>query len=99
MGIDLEADGDKGRAQEIVQQVKALEYEGYQFDGAEASFELLLRRHTGEFTPYFRVVESRALYLMLLWPERSETSTWRLPPTVSGSMCSYMAASFMTALT
>lgn len=59
LGVDLEADGDKGRAQEIVQQVKALEYEGYQFDGAEASFELLLRRHTGEFTPYFRIVESR----------------------------------------
>jgi len=59
LGIDLDAEEHKGRAKEIVQQVKALEYEGYQFDGAEASFELLLRRYTGEFTPYFRIIESR----------------------------------------
>ncbi|UCH62590.1 MAG: citramalate synthase [Fidelibacterota bacterium] len=59
LGIDLDANGRKGQAREIVKQVKALEYEGYQYDGAEASFELLLRRHTGEFAPYFRIVESR----------------------------------------
>ncbi len=59
LGIDLDVDEDKRHAKEIVQLVKALEYEGYQFDGADASFELLLRKHTGEFTPYFHIEESR----------------------------------------
>jgi 2-isopropylmalate synthase len=38
--------------------VKSLEYEGFQFDGAEASFELLLRKETGDFFPFFNVVDS-----------------------------------------
>jgi 2-isopropylmalate synthase len=59
LGIDLDQDNGRSQAAEIVKWVKSLEYEGYQFDGAEASFELLLRQHTGEFTPFFQVVDSR----------------------------------------
>ena len=57
MGIDL--NGDKNLVKKIVQHVKSLEYEGYQFDGAEASFELMLRSETGEFSPFFTVLDSR----------------------------------------
>ena len=42
----------------VVKRVKSLEHEGFQFDGAEASFELLLRRETGDFTPFFQIVDS-----------------------------------------
>ncbi|MFC1583063.1 citramalate synthase [Candidatus Neomarinimicrobiota bacterium] len=59
LGIDLDQENGRSQAAEIVKWVKSLEYEGYQFDGAEASFELLLRQHTGEFTPFFQVVDSR----------------------------------------
>ncbi len=57
MNIDLTA--DKDLAKRIVKRVKSLEYDGYQFDGAEASFELLFRSETGEFTPFFEVLDSR----------------------------------------
>ena len=43
----------------IVQKIKQLEYEGYQFEAAEASFELLLQEELGEFTPYFDVIDTR----------------------------------------
>ena len=39
--------------------IKSLEHEGYQFEGAEASFELMLRERNGTFKPYFDVVDSR----------------------------------------
>ena len=46
---------------EIAGIVKEMESDGYQFDGADASFELLVRRHRGEFRPTFKVTEFRIL--------------------------------------
>ena len=43
----------------IVHNVKELEHKGYQFDGAEASFELLLHRELGNFKPFFEVLETK----------------------------------------
>ncbi|HED31258.1 MAG TPA: citramalate synthase [Prosthecochloris aestuarii] len=43
----------------MVQRIKKLEHEGFQFDVAEASFELLLRQEMGQFTPFFEVLESK----------------------------------------
>ena len=57
-GLGMEV-GDDGK--EIVGIVKELESRGYQFDGADASFELLVRRHRGEFKPMFGVPEFRVL--------------------------------------
>jgi 2-isopropylmalate synthase len=37
----------------ILAQVVKLENEGYQFEAAEASFDLLVRRETGSFHPHF----------------------------------------------
>jgi 2-isopropylmalate synthase len=50
----------------IVERVKELEHDGYQFEAADGSFELLMRRETGEYEPLFTleswrvVVEQRA---------------------------------------
>jgi 2-isopropylmalate synthase len=50
----------------IVERVKALEHAGHQFEAADGSFELLMRRETGEYEPLFRleswrvIVEQRA---------------------------------------
>ncbi len=57
LGIIL--NGDKTLLRKVVDQVKELEHNGYQFDSAEASFELILRRQMGEFEPFFDVLDSR----------------------------------------
>ncbi|HQL34061.1 MAG TPA: alpha-isopropylmalate synthase regulatory domain-containing protein, partial [Treponemataceae bacterium] len=38
---------------QIVARVKELEHEGYQFEGAEGSFELLVRKNMGKYKPFF----------------------------------------------
>ena len=50
LGIDLDADGHAAHA---VERIKELEHLGYEFQGAEATFELLLKTLRGEPTEYF----------------------------------------------
>ncbi len=63
---------DEAGAARVVERVKALEHAGYQYEVADGSFELLLRRETGTYQPLFRleswrvIVEKRA-------DERAET--------------------------
>ncbi len=45
----------EGRRQ-LLQRVKELEYQGYQFEGAEASFDLLARRVLHTYKPYYEAV-------------------------------------------
>jgi 2-isopropylmalate synthase len=40
----------------IIESLKDLEHQGYQFEAADASFELLVRRLLGRFTPHFSLV-------------------------------------------
>ncbi|NTW51799.1 MAG: citramalate synthase [Chlorobiaceae bacterium] len=57
LGIALPEKGELFR--NLVNHVKTLEHQGLQFDGAEASFELILRKAMGQFTPFFEVIESK----------------------------------------
>jgi 2-isopropylmalate synthase len=63
---DLGLELDDETAVRVVGRVKDLEHAGYQFEAADASFDLLLRKETGEFEPLFRleswrvIVEKRA---------------------------------------
>ena len=50
-GIDL--DKNTPDARRILDMLKRLEDEGFQFEGAEASFELLMERALGNHRPYF----------------------------------------------
>lgn len=59
IGIDISADSPRIGA--LVDLVKTREYEGYAYDGAEASFELLARRLTGEVPEYFNVRAFRVI--------------------------------------
>ncbi len=45
----------------IVKEVKDLENKGYQFEGAEASFEILIRRAMKTYRPFFRLIEFKVL--------------------------------------
>ena len=47
--------GDEARA--VVERVKELESRGYQFEGAEASFELMVRRLDRAYVPPFELVD------------------------------------------
>lgn len=53
IGLDLDADDPK--LHRLLEDVKAREYEGYAYDGAEASFELLARRAVGEVPQFFHM--------------------------------------------
>ncbi len=53
MGLQLGPD----RATQVVDRVKALEAEGYQFEAADGSLELLIREVDGWANPYFEVEE------------------------------------------
>lgn len=59
IGIDIEPD-DK-RLGALLETVKANEMQGYAYDGAEASFELLARRVLGDMPEYFRCTSFRVL--------------------------------------
>ncbi|KMT21202.1 citramalate synthase [Clostridium cylindrosporum] len=52
---------DSKEAQEMVDILKKLEYEGYQFEGAESSFELLIRKHLGKTKEFFKVIDFRVI--------------------------------------
>jgi len=56
-GISLE-DADAAR---VIERVKELEHHGYHFEAADGSFELLLRKQTGDYEPLFRLESWRAI--------------------------------------
>jgi len=56
---------DSPIATEIIKRVKELEFEGYQFEGADGTFELLVRRALGTYQPFFtlenfKIIEDNA---------------------------------------
>jgi 2-isopropylmalate synthase len=51
--IGIAVDGGDRRVERLVDLVKQREFEGYAYDGAEASFELLARRMLGHVPSYF----------------------------------------------
>ncbi|MEA2199242.1 MAG: 2-isopropylmalate synthase, partial [Solirubrobacteraceae bacterium] len=56
-GIEI----DDVAARRVVERVKELEHHGYHFEAADGSFELLLRKETGEYEPLFRLESWRAI--------------------------------------
>jgi 2-isopropylmalate synthase len=59
MGIKLGGNGYDSR--EIVNKIKAMEDKGYQFDAAEGSLELLIRKVTGQFKDPFMLESFRVI--------------------------------------
>jgi 2-isopropylmalate synthase len=51
--IDPSLTKESAAAAHILEQLKALEHEGYQFENAEGSFDLLMQRLLGKFEPFF----------------------------------------------
>jgi 2-isopropylmalate synthase len=53
--------GDDGFAQRVVERVKELEHEGFQFEAADGSFELLMRKEAGTHEPLFTLESWRVI--------------------------------------
>lgn len=51
--VDANITKDSPETKEIVNLLKEQENQGYQFEGAEASFELLIRKYLGKYKPFF----------------------------------------------
>ena len=52
---------DDVRLSKVIDTIKDLEYNGYQFEGADASFELIVHKIFGNFKPYFKVKEFKTI--------------------------------------
>ena len=59
VGVDMKSDG--GAHREVLENIKKLEEDGYQFENADASFALLAKRVQGELPEFFEVLEYEIL--------------------------------------
>jgi 2-isopropylmalate synthase len=52
---------DEDIAARVVERVKSLEHEGFQFEAADGSLDLLIRRESGQYAPLFRLESWRVI--------------------------------------
>jgi len=57
--LDMNLSKNTPETKKILKTVQDLENEGYQFEAAEASFELIMRKVTGKFKPFFELISWR----------------------------------------
>lgn len=62
---------DSPETEAIINKLKELEYQGYQFEGAESTFELLIRKQLGKYRPFF---ELESFKLITEQPSKSDHS-------------------------
>ena len=53
--VDPSVTKDDEVTDRIVKRIKAMEHEGYQFEGAEATFELVIRKELGKYRSFFEL--------------------------------------------
>lgn len=56
---NVELKKDSPALKKVVETVKELEHQGYHFEGAEASFELILKKALGLYKPFFELIGFR----------------------------------------
>jgi 2-isopropylmalate synthase len=71
VGIDLS--NDKERVEKVLRKVKEQENKGFQYEGADASFELLVHKAVGDYKPVFELVD----YMVVM--DRRQVSVDGLP--------------------
>lgn len=74
--LDIDLDGQHEKVPTIVKQLKELENNGYQFEAAEASFELLVKKITEEWEDSFQLEGFRVLV------EKNESNAPRSEATI-----------------
>ncbi len=56
-----ELDKNSPEIRDIMERLKVLEFEGYQFEGADSSFELVVRRRLQKYEPFFELVNYKVM--------------------------------------
>lgn len=51
--LDIDLDKKSPETQELLRKLQNMEHEGYQFEAADASFELFMKRSLKKYTPFF----------------------------------------------
>jgi 2-isopropylmalate synthase len=59
--IDPSLTRDSPETRQVMDRLKQLEYEGYQFETAESSFELVVRKILGRYQPFFELKEFKVI--------------------------------------
>lgn len=59
--IDPTLHKDSPETLKIMERLKELEHEGYQFEAAESSFELVIRKVLGKYQPFFELIEFKVM--------------------------------------
>ena len=59
--IDPNLTKDSPETIRILKRLKELEHDGYQFEAAESSFELVVRKMLGRYQPFFELVEFKVI--------------------------------------
>jgi 2-isopropylmalate synthase len=59
--IDPSVTRDSPETQRVMDRMKQLEHEGYQFETAESSFELVVRKLLGKYQPFFELREFKVI--------------------------------------
>ena len=81
------ADVDDDTAARVVERLKELEHRGYQFEAADGSFDLLIRKETGDYEPLFRLESLRVIV-----EKREDGASRPRPRSRSGSRASATCA-------
>lgn len=59
--IDSSLEKDSEKTKEIMDRLKELEHQGYQFEAAESAFELVIRKSLGKYKPLFELVNFKTI--------------------------------------
>ena len=59
--VDPKIGKDSPETKKIIDRLKQLEHEGYHFEAAEQSFELVVHKMLGKYTPFFELVEFKVM--------------------------------------
>ncbi|MBM3390456.1 MAG: citramalate synthase [Betaproteobacteria bacterium] len=59
--VDPAIGKDSPETRKIIDRLKSLEHEGYHFEAAEQSFELVVRKMLGKYTPFFELIEFKVM--------------------------------------
>lgn len=69
---------DSPETRAVVEALKQMEAQGYQFEGAESSFELLVRKKTGDYHPFFELINYQIISGRPAEPNCSATATIKI---------------------
>lgn len=72
--VDPSIERDSPETEHILRKLKTLESEGYQFEGAESSFELLVRKELRRYIPYFRLEQFKVFSIAPNYNEYSSSA-------------------------